>query len=98
VFRARAWRENRVQLVAFLLRIRFGDGHVRQLADQPLENAPADFGVRVLAPAEEDRRLHLVAVGEEALDVLLLELVVMLVNLRPELDLLDGDDLLMLPR
>ena len=54
--------------------------------------------MRHLAPAEEDRRLHLVAVGEEALDVLLLELVVVLVHLRPELDLLDLDDLLVLLR
>src|SRR6185436_2045847 len=46
--------------------------------------------------AEEDRRLDLVAVLEEALDVLLLELVVVLVDLGPELDLLDLDDLLVL--
>src|SRR5690348_12561197 len=54
--------------------------------------------MRVLAAAKEDRRLHLVAVLEEALDVLLLELVVVLVDLRPELDLLDVDHLLVLLR
>ena len=70
----------------------------RQFLDQPLENPAADFRVRHLAAAEEDRRLHLVAVLEEALDVLLLELVIVLVHLRTELDLLDLDDLLVLPR
>src|SRR6187401_1276256 len=54
--------------------------------------------VRHLAAAEEDRRLHLVSVREEALDVLLLELVVVLVHLRPEFDFLDLDDLLVLLR
>ena len=53
-----------------------------ELLDQPLEDPPPDLRVRHLAPAEEDRRLDLVAVREEALDVLLLELVVVLVDLR----------------
>jgi hypothetical protein len=44
--------------------------------------------VRHFTAAEEDRRLDLVAVGQEALDVLLLEVVVVLVDLRSELDLL----------
>jgi len=58
--------------------------------DQPFENsAGPNLGMRHLASPEEDRRLHLVAVLEEALDVLLLELVVVLVDLRAELDLLD---------
>ena len=71
-----------MHLVAFLPRHRFRDRHVRQFVDQPLQDAPADLRVRHLAAAEEDRRLHLVAVGQEALDVLLLELVVVLVDLR----------------
>src|SRR5688572_12010359 len=54
--------------------------------------------MRHLAAAEENRRLDLVAVREEALDVLLLELVVVLVDLRAELDFLDLDDLLVLLR
>src|SRR5262249_49072400 len=75
-----------------------GHRHVGQLADQPLEDPASDLGVRHLASAEEDRRLDLVAVLEEALDVLLLELVIVLVHLRAELDLLDLDDLLVLLR
>src|SRR6185436_9924010 len=39
-------------------------------------------------------RLHLVAVLEETLDVLLLELVIVFVDLRPELDLFDQDHFL----
>jgi hypothetical protein len=49
-----------------------------------------------LAAAEEDCRLDLVAVREEALDVLLLEIVIVLVDLRAEFDLLDLDHPLML--
>src|SRR6188472_3774496 len=52
----------------------------------------------VLTSAEENRRLHLVAVSQEALDVLLLELIVVFVDLRPELDLLDQDHALVLLR
>src|SRR5437773_3627487 len=89
-------REDGVHLVALHPRRRFGHGHVGQLLDQTLENAPPDLGMRHLAAAEEDRRLDLVAVFEEALDVLLLELVVVLVDFRAEFDLLDLDHLLVL--
>src|SRR5436190_15221637 len=88
--------EDRVHLVTFHPRHRFRDGHVAQFVDEPLEDPPPDFRMRHLASAEEDRRLDLVAVLEEALDVLLLELIVVLVDLRPELDLLDQDHLLVL--
>src|SRR6266545_673860 len=88
---SRALAQDDVHLVAFLPRRRLGNGDVGQFLDQSLENAPADLGMRHLAAAEEDRRLHFVAVGEEALDVLLLELVVVHVDFRPELDLLDLD-------
>src|SRR5262245_23061155 len=48
-------RQNRVHLVAFHPRQRLGDGHLRQFLDEPLENAPADFRMRHLTAAEEDR-------------------------------------------
>src|SRR5207237_8738165 len=70
--------------------------HLRQLLAPALEDPPPDLGMRHLAPAEEDRCLDLVPIGQEALDVLLLELVIVLVDLRPELDFLDLDDLLVL--
>src|ERR1043166_6178633 len=71
-------RQDRVHLVAFHPRQRLRDRDVAQLLDEPLEDPAADLGMRHLAAAEEDRRLHLVAVLEEALDVLLLALVVVL--------------------
>ena len=51
-----------------------------------------------LAAAEPQRHLHLVAVLEEADHVAHLDIVVMGVGVRAELDLLDLDDLLLLPR
>src|SRR5262245_19650744 len=52
----------------------------------------------VLTASEENRRLDLVTLAQEALDVLLLELVIVFVDLRPELDLLDLDHPLMFLR
>src|SRR5690606_13055994 len=60
------------------------------------QNPMSDLRVRVLAPAEEDCRLDLVTLSQEAFDVLLLELIVVFVNLRPELDLLHQNHLLVL--
>src|SRR5450759_3932677 len=78
-------RQDRVHLVAFLPRHVLRHRHVSQVVDQPLQDPAPDFRVCHFTAAEEDRRLHLVAVRKEALDVLLLELVVVLVHLRPEL-------------
>src|SRR5690606_22225920 len=94
----RPCREVRVQLVAFQTRQRLGQGNIVQLSKQPHQDAAADLRVRDLAPAEEDDRLHLVSIGQEALDVALLELVIVLVDLRAELDFLHLDGLLVLPR
>src|SRR6186713_91580 len=93
---ARALAQDDVHLVAFLSRRRFGQCDFGQFPQQPLENAPPDLRVRHLATAEEDRRLDLVTFTQEALDVLLLELVVVLIDFRSELDLLDLDHFLML--
>src|SRR5262245_32505678 len=54
--------------------------------------------MRHLASTKENRRLDLVTLFEEALDVLLLELVIVLVDLRAELDLFDQDHFLVLLR
>src|SRR4029077_5521136 len=50
--------ENRVHLVAFETRHRLGDGQIRELLHEALENAAADFRMRHLAAPEEDRRLY----------------------------------------
>src|SRR5687767_10358162 len=91
-------RQDGVHLIAFLARHRLGNRDIGQLIAETLENAPPDFRVRHLAAAKENRGLHLVALSEEALDVLLLELIVVLVDLGPEFDFFDVDDLLMLLR
>src|SRR5688572_11756119 len=88
--------QNHVHLVALLPRRRFGDREIPEVGYQSLQDPAPDLRVRQFAAAEEDRRLDLVAVQEEALDVLLLEVVVVLVVLGPELDLLDLDDALVL--
>src|SRR4029077_16861740 len=54
--------------------------------------------VRDLAPAEHDRDLHLVLLAQEAFDVVLLGVVVVLGDLRAELDLADRYLLLVLAR
>ena len=61
------------------------------LVGDPLEDLQPELRVGHLATPEHDRQLDLVALGEEALDVLHLRRVVVLVDLGPELHLLDDD-------
>src|SRR3954454_16542077 len=56
---------------------------------EPLEQAEPEFGARLLTAAEHDRDLDLVARFQEPHDVTLLGLVVVRVDLRPELHLFD---------
>src|SRR5688572_27580130 len=67
--------QDRMHLVALLPGRGLGDGHVGEVLDQSLQDAAADFGMRHFAAAEKDRGLDLVAVGQEAHDMVLLELV-----------------------
>ena len=69
-----------------------------ELLGQAVEDHRPALGVGHLATAEHDRDLDLVLVLQEALDVTLLGRVVVLGDLRPELDLADGDLLLVLAR
>ena len=69
-----------------------------QLLGEAVEDHHAALGVRDLAAAEHDRDLDLVLVAQEALDMALLGLVVVLRDLRAELDLADRDLLLVLAR
>ena len=61
-------------------------------------SAVAALGMGHLAAAEHDRHLDLVLAEQEALDVALLGVVVVLRDLRAELDLADRDLLLVLAR
>ena len=74
------------------------DAVLGELIGEAVEERDAALGVRHLAPAEHDRDLDLVLVAQEALDVALLGVVVVLRDLRAELDLADRDLLLMLAR
>src|SRR5581483_6668791 len=65
---------------------------------QPHQEVSTALRVRGLAPPEHDRDLDLRALPEEALDVAFLRVVVVNSDLRSELDLLDVDLRLVLPR
>src|SRR4051812_8568291 len=64
----------------------FGD-----VVGDPAEDLHPELGVGHLTTAEHDRELHLVALAQEPHDVLHLGGVVVLVDLRPELHVLDDD-------
>src|SRR3954470_9977274 len=74
------------------------DRQVLELLREALEQLLAALGVRDLAPAEHDRDLDLVLALQEARDMALLRVVVVLRDLRAELDLADRDLLLVLAR
>ena len=65
---------------------------------EPVQQRGATLGVRDLAAAEHDRDLDLVLAQQEPGDVALLGVVVVLRDLRAELDLADRDLLLVLAR
>ena len=96
---ARLWRGHHHRHVApFLHRALLDHAELGELLGQPVEDRRAALGVGHLAPAEHDRHLDLVLVAQEALDVVLLGVVVVLGDLRAELDLAHGDLLLVLAR
>src|SRR5438128_676780 len=76
---------------AFHARLLLDAGHVGHLLGDPVEHRLAELGVRDRAPAEEDRHLDAVALGQEAADVPHLEVDVVRARLRADLHLLqDG--------
>jgi len=74
---------------AILLGLRLDETKFLHVSSEPLQQLVAEFGPRLLATAEHDRHLDLVACLEEPLDVTLLGPVVVRVDLRPDLDFLD---------
>jgi len=64
---------------------------------ETVEKHPATLRVKVLPPPEHDRDLDLRPLVQEADDVALLRLVIVIADLRSELDLLDVDRRLVLP-
>ena len=69
-----------------------------ELLCEPHQQIPTTLRMQVLPPPEHDRDLDLRPLVQEADDVALLRLVVVDSDLRPELDLLDEDLRLVLPR
>src|SRR5689334_16780442 len=72
-----------------LLGLRLHEAELFNIAGETLEQTEAQLGPGLLTPPEHDRHLDLVATLEEPLDVALLGAVVVRVDLRAELDLLD---------
>ena len=81
--------EDHDHVAAVLLRARLDVAQLVDVLGQTLQEPEAQLGPRLLTTAEHDRHLDLVAGLEEALDVALLGAVVVRVDLRTELDLLD---------
>jgi hypothetical protein len=91
-------RHHHRHVAPFLHRALLDHAELGELLGEPVEDRGAALGVRHLAPAEHDRDLDLVLVAQEPLDVVLLRVVVVLGDLRAELDLADRDLLLVLLR
>jgi hypothetical protein len=87
-----------VHVAALLLGRLLDRGEIAEVLVEAVEQGAAALGMGLLATAEHDRDLDLVLLVEEALDVALLRLVVVVGDLRPELDLADVDLLLVLAR
>jgi hypothetical protein len=87
-----------VHVAALLLWRLLDRGEVAEVLVEAVEQRPAALGVGLFAAAEHDRHLDLVLLVEEALDVTLLRLVVVVGDLRAQLDLADVDLLLVLAR
>src|SRR4051795_7968029 len=85
-------------VAAVLLGPLLDDGELLELLREAVEDHLPALRMGHLAPAEHDRHLDLVARLQEALDMALLGVVVVLGDLRPELDLPDRDLLLVLAR
>ena len=93
-----ARRQHHHHLAAFKLRFRLDLGDGRNFLAHLVQKLHAEFHVRHLAATETQCQLDLVAFLEEAANRLHLSLVVMAVDVRAHLDLLDLDDLLVLAR
>ena len=88
--------EDHDHVAAVLLGRGLDEAELLDVLAEALQQPEAQLGTRLLAPAEHDRDLDLVAGLEEPDDVALLRLVVVRVDLRPELHLLDDGEHLVL--
>src|SRR5579859_1549866 len=88
-------REDHEQVLAFEQRLPLDDRERARVVAHPVEDLPPDVLVDHLAAPEHDRHLHLLAGFEELLQALELRLEIVLGHLRPELHLLQLDDVLL---
>ena len=95
--RAAVRRDDHDHVAAVLLRRGLDEAELLDVLGQALQQPEPQFGPGLLAAAEHDRDLHLVALLEEPLDVTLLGLVVVRVDLRAELHLFDDGQRLVAP-
>src|SRR5215831_13052616 len=92
------WRQHHHHVASVEERLRLDLPDVLDVVGQAHQQVASALGMRRLAAPEHDRHLDLGALVQKALDVSLLGLVVVLADLRSELDLLDVDLGLVLPR
>jgi len=90
--------EHHDHVAAVLLGRRLDEAQLRHVLGQALQQPVAQLGAVLLAAAEHDRDLDLVAGAKEPHDVTLLGLVVVRVDLGTKLHLLDDDVRLVPPR
>jgi hypothetical protein len=74
------------------------DRHILQGLDEPIQDGPSAIHADHLAPPEHHGDLGLVPLAEEALGVAGLELEIVLLGLRSELDFFELDNRLFLAR
>lgn len=90
--------EDHDHVSAVLLRVRLDEPEVLDVRSEALQQSVAEFRPGLLATTEHDRDLDLVALLEEPNDVTLLGVIVVRVDLRPELHFLDDRVRLVLAR
>jgi hypothetical protein len=81
--------DNHDHIPAVLLRLGLDEPELFDISGQSLQQPVAAVGPGLLASPEHDGYLDLVSLPQEPLDMALLGAIVMRVDLRPELDLLD---------
>lgn len=90
--------QNHDHVPAVLLRVGLDEAEFLHVRSQTLEQSEAQLRAGLLTTTEHDRDLDLVALLEEPDDVTLLGVIVVRVDLRPELHLLDDRVRLVLAR
>src|SRR6266404_6956198 len=92
-----AGREDHEQVLAFEQWLALHDGEGACVVGHPVEDSPPDVLVDHLAAPKHDRHFHLLACFEELLQTFELGLEIVLGHFRPQLHLLELDDVLLAP-